>query len=802
VRLEVLALFRGQWRGSFRLCIAAFAVVAIVGASPGETSSATLECFGAAVTKAGTEADDQLTGTPGPDVIAGLGGNDIINGLGGDDRICGGLGAFDLINGGPGDDLLDGGTDTTASPLEVPDGDVVDYSTSAGPVNVDLKAGRATGDGADTVMNFEAIAGSQFGDTLIGTDGANNFFGLLGNDVIRGGGGVDSVSYGLSRGAVRVDLGAHTASGEGADQLLEIESVGGSPNDDIIAGDGGDNTLSGSGGNDQIDGRAGRDSVGGGAGNDRIAGGIGQDFIQFLFSPTGVTADLAAGRSSGEGTDTFSGFEHAIGSAHDDRLSGNTLPNALIPLAGNDVLQGRGGHDDAWFTFSTVGVQASLSSGRASGEGSDRMSGVENLLGSLYQDTLTGDGHANALFGFSGDDVIRGGAGGDLLVGDFTGDELAGNDRLFGEAGNDLFNGGPRNDEYVGGTGTADQASYALSSGGVTANLATGTAEGDGTDRMGGIEGLRGSIYADKLTGDGRPNQISGDSGNDELDGGGNDDFLSGGGGVDTLNAAAGRDYCLDERRGSGCEIRGLPAGSPGARFAEIGQSVETSNDVGQPSCGTTGTRSLSGIAPDAVRRPPPRRRRYRMAIAPPQQVRPTGNVPALSWTARIDKLAGLRPPNIAPSLRALAHVSANGKQETIVVLTRRLSLETSFERWWNRLPLRALQVDTPDPSQIEIFTWRATLHRYDAAHRRWVVYKRMAPATAVINPSGAATWTNRAGDPVAMLSVEVGPGRFAWSGDVRGETGGGVSDWAEPHVSLSSAAGGLFQPWCDLGGK
>lgn len=64
-------------------------------------------CQGKAVTHAGDEKNNSLTGTPGDDVIAGFGGNDTIDGGGGRDLICGGPGN-DLLIGGPGNDLLIG----------------------------------------------------------------------------------------------------------------------------------------------------------------------------------------------------------------------------------------------------------------------------------------------------------------------------------------------------------------------------------------------------------------------------------------------------------------------------------------------------------------------------------------------------------------------------------------------------------------------------------------------------------------------------------------------------------------------
>ena len=62
-----------------------------------------------------------------------------------------------------------------------------------------------------------------------------------------------------------------------------------------------------------------------------------------------------------------------------------------------------------------------VSGGDAAG---DTLSGIEQVIGSGFADTLTGDANANTLWGMAGDDVLTGGGGGDTLKG---GD---GNDRF------------------------------------------------------------------------------------------------------------------------------------------------------------------------------------------------------------------------------------------------------------------------------------------------------------------------------------------------------------------------------------
>ena len=47
----------------------------------------------------------------------------------------------------------------------------------------------------------------------------------------------------------------------------------------------------------------------------------------------------------------------------------------------------------------------------------DTLFEIENLIGSNFNDSLTGDGLANVLNGGNGNDILRGGGGADVLIG-------------------------------------------------------------------------------------------------------------------------------------------------------------------------------------------------------------------------------------------------------------------------------------------------------------------------------------------------------------------------------------------------
>lgn len=114
---------------------------------------------------------------------------------------------------------------------------------------------------------------------------------------------------------------------------------------------------------------------------------------------------------------------------------------------------------------------------------------------------------------------------------------------IFGNSANNLIIGSGGADT-IDGRGGYDQVWYSNSTTGVTVNLATnvntgGDAQGD---LLYNIEGLAGSSYADRLTGDAGVNVLYGNNGNDLLMGGAGNDILSGGQDNDYLYGEDGND--------------------------------------------------------------------------------------------------------------------------------------------------------------------------------------------------------------------------------------------------------------------
>lgn len=326
----------------------------------------------------------------------------------GNDRLTGNAGA-NALHGGRGDDTLVGGA------------------------GADQMFG---GDGADYLLDFSAEA-----DLLDGGDGNDQLQGSGGGDTYIGGAGIDEVRYNNSPAAVSVNLATgSTAGGDAAGDTFDgIENIVGSQHDDTITGDAGANRLEGFLGDDWLQ---------GGAGADVLYGDLGFDFADYSDSDAGVDVGIyrtgTGGTSQGDqliyiegitGSDSAdtlvgAGLAYVVlnGGGGDDLLFDYGGPSALNGGAGNDTMIGRLGADafdggpgiDVVRYADAIGaVTADLSTGVGSGADAtgDTYANVENLVGSIFFDTLTGDDGNNRIDGLGGRDRITGRGGTDLLFG-------------------------------------------------------------------------------------------------------------------------------------------------------------------------------------------------------------------------------------------------------------------------------------------------------------------------------------------------------------------------------------------------
>ncbi len=510
--------------------------------------------------------------------------NDFIFGFGGSDTIRGDVSGPDL----PGNDIIFG------------DGVVVNEFGIDGDDFIDAQGGDdiAFGGGAD--------------DTIFGGNG-NDF--LIGDYLL----GFEFTIPPITIVEDVVEIGSIEVGGTGNEGN---DFISGGAGDDLAIGDRGDDTINGDEGNDSLIGSADDDIINGGDGDDLIIG----DYLV----PEGFSIPLPEGGS----------IVLDLGPTGNDTLSGG---------AGNDVISGDDGIDTVTYAQDPGGVTVTLGllfvpgvgTAQDGFGGSDLLFGIENIIGSSFNDTLTGDSVGNVITAGAGDDkvsagggndTVTGGAGNDFLDGHDGNDVLnsgegddtalggggddtliggAGNDFLDGHGGDDVLNGGKGADILVGGLFGSDTASYSTSDIGVEVSLTTGTgSSGDARgDWLIDIENLEGSAFGDILTGNfvnnkifglGGDDKISGEAGDDTLNGQLGDDFLFGGLGNDELFGEQGRDVLFGEAGNDqlfgGDDLDELDGGAGDDRlFGEAGNDRLFGQEGDDQLFGGTGNDTIDG---------------------------------------------------------------------------------------------------------------------------------------------------------------------------------------------------------------
>ncbi|MEG4072392.1 calcium-binding protein [Microcoleus sp. Pol14C2] len=156
--------------------------------------------------------------------------------------------------------------------------------------------------------------------------------------------------------------------------------------------------------------------------------------------------------------------------------------------------------------------------------------GSNYLIGSLFNDTISGGAGDDTLLSRDGDDLLRGDDGNDSLNGG------AGKDIVEGGRGNDTARGGKDDDLVSGDQG--DDVAF----GDQGNDLVLGS---EGNDTLYGGKGndcLRGGGEDDLIFGDKGNDSVFGDTGNDCLIGAGGNDILLGAEGGDVITGGVGND--------------------------------------------------------------------------------------------------------------------------------------------------------------------------------------------------------------------------------------------------------------------
>lgn len=287
-----------------------------------------------------------------------------------------------------------------------------------------------------------AIFGTADDDTLMGSRGNDTLDGDLGADSMNGGDGNDIY---VVDNALDTVIESNDSSSQIDTVLASVSWTLGANTENLtltgmsaIDGYGNEakNFITGNSGRNILDGKAGADTLKGGDGSDSyVVDDVDDKVIE-------TNADVVTG-----GVDTvYSNLaSYTLGSNVENLVltaaqvangTGNSLDNLIFAGAGDNVMDGRAGNDTASYLFATAGVTAKLSTSAqqdTGGSGLDTLKGFENLIGSHFADSLTGNSGDNLLVGGDGDDTLMGSAGNDVLIGG------SGADTLIGGTGADTY---------------------------------------------------------------------------------------------------------------------------------------------------------------------------------------------------------------------------------------------------------------------------------------------------------------------------------------------------------------------------
>ncbi|WP_299538047.1 calcium-binding protein [uncultured Herbaspirillum sp.] len=445
--------------------------------------------------------------------------------------------------------------------------DTVSYANSNAAVTVDLTHSDGTGTSGgyaqgDVLAHIQNLVGSSFNDTFIASADVNNF---------DGGAGSNTVSYIYSTGGVTVDLTNAIGTGTGGyyaagDSFSNIQNLIGSAYDDTFVASADANTFDGAGSNhnrvsyaasttavtvdlnytdgtgtsggyaqgdklsniQDLTGGVGNDSFVASAAANNFDGGAGSNRVSYAASNAGVTVDLVLGSGSGgyADNDTYVNIQNVTGSASDDTF--------IASLAANDFVGGAGTNTVSYAKASDGnGVTVDLFHGTGSNgfAGGDTYSGIQNVIGSAYDDTFIADSNSNVLAGGLGSNTVSyafstaavtvnlvtgSGSGGFA-----AGDTYTGIQNVVGSSLDDVIIASSEANSIDGGTSTAsshNRVSYAGSDAAVTVDLSftngSGTSGGYAAgDKLVNVQDLTGSIYDDTFVASLAANNFDGGSG-------------------------------------------------------------------------------------------------------------------------------------------------------------------------------------------------------------------------------------------------------------------------------------------------
>ncbi|MCB4359610.1 M10 family metallopeptidase C-terminal domain-containing protein [Quatrionicoccus australiensis] len=439
--------------------------------------------------------------------------------------------------------------------------DTLDLSGFAGASRISLVAGSFSN--ADAMTNNISIARNVVIENAVGGAGNDTLIGNAADNILNGGGGIDSMTGGLGHDTYVVDNLKDKVielAGQGNDTVISALSLSlGANLENLVLSGSANINATGSAVANSLLGNAGDNILNGLAGADIMAGGLGNDIYVVDNAQDIVIEQL------GQGTDTvLSAISYTLtgnvenlalagtasingaGNVLDNTLSGNRGNNLLDGGAGNDIMAGGIGND-TYILDSTSDVVVELV-----GQGVDTVlsafgqtlsANIENLtLTGTAAVNATGNALANTLTGNAANNLLDGGAGADTLIGGL---------------GNDIFMVENPYDKIVELLNQGTDNVFSSVSCTLAANLENLTLTG-----LTASSGV-GNALDNTLAGNGASNILNGGAGNDILIGGLGADKLTGGIGADIFrflglgdsSAGAARDIIYDFSNAQGDRI-------------------------------------------------------------------------------------------------------------------------------------------------------------------------------------------------------------------------------------------------------
>jgi Ca2+-binding RTX toxin-like protein len=259
---------------------------------------------------------------------------------------------------------------------------------------------------------------------------------------------------------------------------------------------------------------------------DTIDGGKGEDCVDYSGSDRGLTIDLSAGKVTalfGGGLTEIVHYATVANLIGIEDAIGSKFNDTLTGNGTNNILEGGAGADkiDGGYGIDTVSYAHSAAGVQVNLNNTVQHGGdAEN--DQLYNmENIIGSGQADNLVGrWAGDNVIEGGGGGDYLSGGGSQSQTV------------VINGTTVYGYHI----HENTVSYAHSSAGVLVNLSQvtqhyGDAEGDQLYYFGNVLG---SAYGDQITGNAANNHLDGAAGDDTFNYSGGYDWIDGGAGHNT----------------------------------------------------------------------------------------------------------------------------------------------------------------------------------------------------------------------------------------------------------------------------